>query len=177
MTTVKTAPATKPVGWLAGGLLLGGVLLVAVALVQPLGVTTQYVRAIGGICLAACPDVAAESTYLQKEGITFGYGEMLVLGVPVGALLHGWFTRSLGAAPAPAAWTERFGPSPAVRYAGALAGGFLLLFGARMAGGCTSGHVLSGVSQLAVSSILFMVTAFGSALVAARLLYGSAVRS
>ena len=37
----------KPVlQWLTGGLLLGGLLLVAVFLVQPLGVSTQYVRAV-----------------------------------------------------------------------------------------------------------------------------------
>ncbi|WP_300643307.1 YeeE/YedE thiosulfate transporter family protein [uncultured Helicobacter sp.] len=26
-------------------------------------------------------------------------------------------------------------------------GGFLLLYGARMAGGCTSGHMMSGIMQ------------------------------
>lgn len=167
----------RPFPWLVGGLLLGGVLLVAVALVQPLGVTTQYVRAVGGACEVLCPDVAAASTYLQKEKITFGYGEMLVIGVPLGAFLYSSFTRRLGRGEVPGAWAQRFGASPWTRALGAFAGGFLLLFGARMAGGCTSGHVLSGVSQLAVSSILFMVTAFGTALVAARLLYGKAVRS
>lgn len=167
----------RPYPWLAGGLLLGGVLLVAVALVQPLGVTTQYVRAVGGACEALCPDVAAASTYFQKEKITFGYGEMVVLGVPLGALLVSAFARRLGRGAIPAAWAERFGPAPWRRALGAFAGGFLLLYGARLAGGCTSGHVLSGVSQLAVSSILFMATAFGTALLAARFLYGKAVRS
>jgi hypothetical protein len=163
--------------WLAGGLLLGGVLLVAVALAQPLGVTTQYVRAVGGACEALCPDVAAASAYFAKEKLVFGYGEMVVIGVPLGALLVSLLQRRLGRGVSPEAWTVRFGASPRVRALGAFAGGFLLLFGARMAGGCTSGHVLSGVSQLAVSSILFMAAAFGSALVAARLLYGKAVRS
>jgi hypothetical protein len=36
----------------------------------------------------------------------------------------------------------------------AFLGGFVMLFGARWAGGCTSGHGLSGVGQLAVSSIV-----------------------
>lgn len=57
------------------------------------------------------------------------------------------------------------------RFAAAAAGGFLLLFGARLAGGCTSGHILSGVSQLAISSIVFFIAAFGSAVVTAKLLY------
>ena len=167
----------RTISWLAGGLLLGGVLLVAVALAQPLGVTTQYVRAVGGACSAVCPDVASASTYFQKEKLTFGYGEMVVLGVPLGALVVSLLTRRMGRGDPPEAWTARFGGSTRARAIGAFAGGILLLFGARMAGGCTSGHVLSGVSQLAVSSILFMATAFGTALVAARLLYGEAVRS
>jgi uncharacterized membrane protein YedE/YeeE len=36
-----------------------------------------------------------------------------------------------------------------------LVGGFYLIFGARLAGGCTSGHILSGGMQLALSSLLF----------------------
>lgn len=161
----------KPVHWLAGGFMLAGVLLVAVAVAQPLGVTTQYVRAVGGACAAVCPDAADANAYFTKEKLVFGYGEMVVLGVPLGAFLVSLATGRLGRGAAPDAWTARFGPSGAKRMLGAFAGGFLLLFGARLAGGCTSGHVLSGVSQLAVSSILFMATAFGSALLAARMLY------
>ena len=54
----------------------------------------------------------------------------------------------------------------------AFAGGFLILFGARLAGGCTSGHVLSGVSQLAISGMVFAAGVFASGIVVARSLYG-----
>ncbi len=42
----------------------------------------------------------------------------------------------------------------------AFIGGFLLLFGARMAGGCTSGHGLSGVAVLQVHSIVAVGSMF-----------------
>lgn len=42
----------------------------------------------------------------------------------------------------------------------AFAGGFLLLFGARLAGGCTSGHVITGMTQLATASFLFAAAVF-----------------
>ena len=157
--------------WLAGGVLLGAVLLVAVALVKPLGVSTQYVRAVGGIAELCAPGAAAANPYLAEQGVKLGYGEMVVLGIPLGALLASALLgrRTREAVPAP--WAERFGPSRALRFAGATAGGFLLLFGARMAGGCTSGHILSGVSQLALSSLIFAVAAFGSAVLLARALY------
>jgi uncharacterized membrane protein YedE/YeeE len=50
-------------------------------------------------------------------------------------------------------------------------GGFILLFGARFGGGCTSGHMISGVSQLAVSSLVFSSALFMSAIITARSLY------
>ena len=80
-----------------------------------------------------------------------------------------------------APWLTRFGASRGKRFAAAALGGFLILFGARLAGGCTSGHILSGVSQLAVSSLLFFVAAFGVAMLAARALFpdgaGDPIRS
>jgi uncharacterized membrane protein YedE/YeeE len=159
------------VSWLAGGLLLGGLLLVAVAAARPLGVSTQYVSAVAGACELAEPGTCASHPYFKEEKIGFGYSEVLVLAIPLGAFLAAWATRRLGRRDLPEPWAARFGPSRARRFAAAALGGFLLLFGARLAGGCTSGHVLSGVSQLAVSSFLFSVAAFGVAVLTARTLY------
>ena len=50
-------------------------------------------------------------------------------------------------------------------------GGFLLIFGARMAGGCTSGHILSGGMQLAFSSLTFAVFVFAGLLLTGKLFY------
>ena len=54
--------------------------------------------------------------------------------------------------------------------AGELTGGFLIAFGARLAGGCTSGHIISGITQLAVSGLLFGAAVFGSGMLTARIL-------
>ena len=48
-------------------------------------------------------------------------------------------------------WVRGEAPS---RYAGLVAGGFLLGSGAQIAGGCNLGHALSGVAQLNVSSLV-----------------------
>ncbi|KAG5948219.1 hypothetical protein E4U59_002020 [Claviceps monticola] len=42
----------------------------------------------------------------------------------------------------------------------AMTGGVLMAVGSRMAGGCTSGHGISGISLLLVSSVVTIVTAF-----------------
>ncbi|KAF2665163.1 hypothetical protein BT63DRAFT_417688 [Microthyrium microscopicum] len=43
----------------------------------------------------------------------------------------------------------------------AFLGGFLMIFGSRMAGGCTSGHGITGMSMLSVSSIISVAAMFG----------------
>ena len=42
--------------------------------------------------------------------------------------------------------------------------GFLLLYGARMADGCTSGHMMSGMMQGAVSGYIFAGAVFAVAI-------------
>ena len=44
----------------------------------------------------------------------------------------------------------------------AVVGGILLVLGARFAGGCTSGHGISGMSQLSVASILTSIAMFSA---------------
>ena len=68
-------------------------------------------------------------------------------------------------------WARFKGTSNAKRIIWAFIGGFLLLFGARLAGGCTSGHVISGGMQLAVSSLVFAVFVFAGFLITGKLFY------
>ncbi|OIW22653.1 hypothetical protein CONLIGDRAFT_625696 [Coniochaeta ligniaria NRRL 30616] len=53
----------------------------------------------------------------------------------------------------------------------ALCGGFLVALGARIAGGCTSGHGISGTSVLSVSSFITVASFLGAGLAAAKVLY------
>ena len=68
-------------------------------------------------------------------------------------------------------WEKYHGNSSAKRIIWSLIGGFILVFGSRMAGGCTSGHILSGGMQLAVSSLIFAVFVFVGILVTGKLFY------
>lgn len=70
-------------------------------------------------------------------------------------------------------WRKFKGNSVVDRSIWAFAGGFLLIFGARMAGGCTSGHILSGGMQVAFSSLTFGVFAFAGLLITGRFFYQS----
>ena len=52
-----------------------------------------------------------------------------------------------------------------------LGGGFLVGFGARYAGGCTSGHAISGLANLQLSSLVAVVGFFVGGLVMTHLLF------
>ena len=49
------------------------------------------------------------------------------------------------------------------------AGGFVMLLGARIAGGCTSGHGVSGMAQLAVGSFVAVAAMFAGGILVASL--------
>lgn len=97
---------------------------------------------------------------------------MLVVGVFLGAMLSSWLSGDRNKISVPELWQRRFGPSVGLRWAAAFAAGTLMMLGARLAGGCTSGNVISGGLQLAVSGWLFALTFFPVGIATAMLLYG-----
>ncbi|EXJ83020.1 hypothetical protein A1O3_06837 [Capronia epimyces CBS 606.96] len=52
----------------------------------------------------------------------------------------------------------------------AIAGGFAMIFGARLAGGCTSGHGISGMATMSVSSFVTVASMFAGGIAAAFLM-------
>jgi uncharacterized membrane protein YedE/YeeE len=68
-------------------------------------------------------------------------------------------------------WIKHKGSSNLKRIIWAFTGGFILIVGARMAGGCTSGHILSGGMQLALSSLTFAIFVFIGLLLTGELFY------
>ena len=74
----------------------------------------------------------------------------------------------------PAAWRRRFGASVPRRFAAAFLGGAIEMYGARLAGGCASGHGISGTLQLALSSWVFTILMFATAILFGLYLFGDA---
>jgi uncharacterized protein len=70
-------------------------------------------------------------------------------------------------------WERYKGKSVSKRLIWSFAGGFILIIGARLAGGCTSGHILSGGMQLSVSSLAFAAFVFAGLLITGRYFYGT----
>jgi hypothetical protein len=94
----------------------------------------------------------------------------LVGGIAVGAFLSMKLSGARRLAISPI-WARAFGSSsPGLRYAVAFGAGFIMLFGARIADGCTSGHGLSGLAQLSVGSTVAVAAMFAGGIATASLL-------
>lgn len=139
---------------------------------SPIGISTTFARAVGFAERAVAPEHVAQTPYLSKHGPKSDWQFLLVAGVFVGAFLASWWSGDRAKERVPALWERRFGPSVARRYAAAFLGGFLVLFGARLADGCTSGHGISGSLQLALSSWTFFIALFAAGAATAFALFG-----
>ena len=144
---------------------------------QPLGISTAFEHTAALIEKAVVPQVEQTNEYFAKKAAAgkspkIGLGWMLVLGVFVGALLSSWLSGDRSSEVVPAMWRARCGGNVPLRLGAAFFAGALMLFGARLADGCTSGHGISGSLQLAVSSWVFTAVFFAAATATALALYG-----
>jgi uncharacterized membrane protein YedE/YeeE len=170
-----------PLTWKSGGLLLGIVFFAAVLFVKPIGVSTQFVvlngilwNAVDPSAVVASPEsksgFTSPNAYLAKSGGKYAkavakpinYGLIFVFAMMGGALISAIARGGVEAQERimPAVWRNTYGASHINRYLAAFLAGFIVLYGARLAGGCTSGHMMSGVMQTAVSGYLFTAGVF-----------------
>lgn len=144
---------------------------------KPLGITTAFENTAALVEKSAIPNVEQTNEYYTakaKEGKSpkIDWEWMLVIGVSIGALLSASLSGDRTKEAVPELWRRRFGGSVGKRLAAAFLGGGLMMFGARLARGCTSGHGISGALQLAVSSWVFVVVFFAVATAVALMMYG-----
>lgn len=190
--TMKTFIFQTQWGWKSSGIALGLVFLLAVTLVKPIGVSTQFVIFDGIIWNAFSniivkndntkKDYTSTNAYLNKSGGKYAknianplnYSFILVLSIILGGFIAEKLQNKLTdkqTLTISNAWRVSFGNSLLKRHFGAFIGGFLILFGSRLAGGCTSGHMISGIMQTSISGYLFALSAFAIALPVAFLIY------
>jgi uncharacterized protein len=160
-------------GALAGLLVVASVVVSTQLLGKPkyLGASTSFVRAAGLVEQAAAPAHVEANDYYQSKKVKVDWQMLLVAGIFVGALGASLIDKSFKIEAVPPLWSDRFGSKVGVRAVGAFLGGVVAMFGARLAGGCPSGHGMSGLMQLSISGYLAMAGFFGAGIVAANLIY------
>jgi len=182
-------------GWLKSGLILGLVFLIAVIAVKPIGVSTQYVIADAAILKVANDKLinktvegdkktySSNNAYLNKSGGKYAkaadnpfstYGFIFVLAM----ILGGFISSKLGSnklddkeKSIPKVWRNSMGDSINKRRLYSFIGGVFILFGARLAGGCTSGHMMSGMMQTSISGYIFAAAVFLMAIPVSLIIY------
>jgi uncharacterized membrane protein YedE/YeeE len=138
---------------------------------RPIGVSTAYAQTSGLIGRVVVGSRIDEMPYYRAVKPEIGWEWMLAVGVLIGGCISAFLSGDIGFETAPPLWVREFGSGVAWRWFGAGIGGFLLGVGSRWAGGCTSGHGISGTLQLVAGSWLAMVCFFIGGVATAFLLY------
>jgi uncharacterized membrane protein YedE/YeeE len=149
---------------------LAGALIAAITLLllwvgnQRLGISTG----LENLCA-----LALRAPYFRREEVAGSQGWRLpFLG---GLVLGGFLSALLSGGWAPfwdlGMFDARFGLGPAGKLAWMFAGGLLIGFGTRMAGGCTSGHGIFGLSNLERASLESTLAFMAAGIVTSNLVY------
>jgi len=158
--------------WLSAALALAGVIVFIFATFGPPASSSGFVSTVKGLLQVVAPDYVESKAHYRMIPGPGSWLMAFVLGMAMGGVVAGR-TFKIPVRDVPELWEKRFGPSKIRRYAAAFIGGFLILFGSRLAGGCTLGLSISGSTQLAISGLYFGVVIFGAAMVTSRIVHGN----
>jgi uncharacterized protein len=138
---------------------------------RPLGVSGSFTRAVSRTPPADPPPVLFP--IVQKPPLPRTVHLTFMVAMALGGFLS-----MMAATGGEVHTTWKMGPTFAkligdgVTFPALLVGGVLVGIGARMAGGCTSGHGLSGCSRMTPNSLVSTMTFFGTAIVVSLILAG-----
>lgn len=138
---------------------------------KPLGCSTAFARTSGMIEKLFRGNKILDKAYYKKFAPEIDWEWMLVIGLIIGAFISSKISGAFEIVWTPTIWADAAGSSGVFRWVIALIGGIVLGFGSRWAGGCTSGHGISGTLQLAVSSWIAACCFFVGGIVTAMLLF------
>jgi hypothetical protein len=138
---------------------------------RPLGCSTAFVKARGLMGNVFSAEKIRKMEYYQDIVPQVDWAFMIIPGIIIGAFLSSFLSGTFHIIWVPVLWGSVFGNNAIIRILVALAGGVLLGFGARWAGGCTSGHGISGSIQLSLASIISAACFFAGGIAVAMLLY------
>ncbi|MGM0415057.1 MAG: YeeE/YedE thiosulfate transporter family protein [Bacillota bacterium] len=138
---------------------------------KPLGTSTSYARGSAKLGSIFFGTSVFDWKYYQQYKPELEWQSMLVIGIVIGsfisAILSGQFNLSF----IPLTEFESvLNQNILGRFFSAFTGGIMLGFGARWAGGCTSGHGISGAFQLSIASWISTIMFFIGGIVTAFLI-------
>lgn len=139
---------------------------------KPLGVSTSFANLAGIVGNVFSKQHTESLKFYRDKKPKIDWEVMLMFGIIIGAFLAAYTGNEITGRWIPPMWEERFGGSVDFRLIIAFIGATIMAFGARLAGGCTSGHGISGAFQLSVGSWISLVFFFIGGVITAFLMYG-----
>ncbi|KAI9338177.1 hypothetical protein BDR26DRAFT_863132 [Obelidium mucronatum] len=150
-----TRPAWSP---FVSGLAIGGTQVISILITGSVIGASSVFPYIGAVIMTRLDRRWEKTAPFYKDyrdmSSSFRFSVGMVFGGLCSSLTSG-LVYGAGLAAKPVAGSLLFTPAQVSRLVG---GGILLVYGSRIAGGCTSGHGLSGMAQLSVAS--FITVAF-----------------
>ena len=138
---------------------------------KPIGASSFYATLAGFLGKLVARKHTELLKYYQTNPPRVDWGFVFVVCTILGGFIAAWTGGEFRNEWLHPMWVDRFGDSIALRGIIGFAGGTLMAFGARLAGGCTSGHGISGTLQLNAGSWLTVVSMFIGGIATAMLLY------
>ncbi|SHO80775.1 hypothetical protein MNB_SV-15-424 [hydrothermal vent metagenome] len=164
---------SKHIPWWIAGILMALLLLFTFSIFganRPLGAST-YVPYLSGIVFDLSPE---KYPYLKEVHFAGAWEGVMLLGALIGGFFTSIFiTKTFRFSVMPRGWKMYKNSSVISRLVWSFVSGFFLIIGARLAGGCTSGHFLSGIAQTAFSSMIFGTVVLITVIITGKLFYKS----
>lgn len=138
-----------------------------------LGASSSFVKIYVELLHIIAPKYIQSSEYLStfKTDPSELFQLAMIVGVVLGSFISAYFSKNFTQKFVPEIWSNNFGSSLPLRAVGAFFGGFLLLIGSRIAGGCTSGKAISMGLQLSLSAWVFIAFVFATGILTSLILY------
>jgi uncharacterized protein len=158
----------KDYKWLYAGValaVLNSIVLLSSFANRPIGASTAYPY------LADLLTGTTQNNYFTKIQEPGHWEVLLLIGAFISGIVISILRKEFKLTLIHSNWERYKGNSVSKRLIWSFFGGFILIIGARMAGGCTSGHILSGGMQLSLSSLSFAVFVFTGLLITGKYFY------
>ena len=136
---------------------------------KPIGASSAYATLSGMIGKLVAKKHTLSLKYFQENPPKFNWEFIFILSAIGGSFLAAYTGGEFTVRWVPELWEKVHGESPYGVYG--FFGGILMAFGARLAGGCTSGHGISGTLQLSLASWVSLICFFVGGIVVVNLIY------
>jgi uncharacterized membrane protein YedE/YeeE len=156
--------AARPWPWWVAGPAIG---LFATTFAAVTGKAVAVSGGFGAVCARAFPRLS----FFQRSSFAEGWRVLFLLGMPVGGWMGATLMGHSGVVVSMGLFDTVVSSRMDVKLAFLFAGGLMVGFGARWAGGCTSGHSIMGIAQGHKASVVATIGFMAGGVLTAQLLF------